>query len=61
MDFKYGSMWGGWCSHEIVGVFGVGLWKSIKNGRPFPNLLDLRWGMGVGLDFDMICGAEIRF
>jgi hypothetical protein len=32
VDLKYGSMWGGWCSREIVWAFGVGLWKNIRKG-----------------------------
>jgi hypothetical protein len=30
VDSKYGSLWGGWCSCEISGAFGVGLWKYIR-------------------------------
>lgn len=30
VDSKFGSLWGGWCSLEPVGAFGVGLWKNIK-------------------------------
>jgi hypothetical protein len=29
---KYGSLWGGWCSSELNGAYGVGLWKNIKKG-----------------------------
>jgi hypothetical protein len=25
VDSKFGSLWGGWCSRELVGPFGVGL------------------------------------
>ena len=32
MDSKYGSLWGGWCSLEPEGAFGVGLWKNIRKG-----------------------------
>jgi hypothetical protein len=32
MDSKFGSLWGGWCSLEPVGAFGVGLWKNIRKG-----------------------------
>jgi hypothetical protein len=32
VDSKYGSLWGGWCSREPVGPFGVGLWKNIRKG-----------------------------
>jgi hypothetical protein len=30
VDIKYGSMRGGWCSKEVGGSFGVGVWKSIR-------------------------------
>jgi hypothetical protein len=29
---KYGSMRGGWCSKEVGGSFGVGVWKCIRRG-----------------------------
>jgi hypothetical protein len=32
VDFKYGSMRGGWCSKEVGGSFGFGVWKSIRRG-----------------------------
>jgi hypothetical protein len=32
VDSKYGSLWGGWCSLELGGAFGVGLWKNIRKG-----------------------------
>jgi hypothetical protein len=32
VDLKFGSLWGGWCSLEPGGVFGVGLWKNIRKG-----------------------------
>jgi hypothetical protein len=32
VDSKYGSLWGGWCSLEPRGAFGVGLRKSIRKG-----------------------------
>jgi len=32
VDFKYGSMRGGWCSKEIGGSFGFGVWKGIRRG-----------------------------
>jgi hypothetical protein len=32
VDSKFDSLWGGWCSLEPVGVFGVGLWKNIRKG-----------------------------
>jgi hypothetical protein len=59
VDSKFGSLWGGWCSHKPVGPFGVGRILG-KGGRFSLVLLDLRWGMGFGQDFDMTCGAGIR-
>jgi len=47
VDSKYGSLWGEWCSREPVGAYGVGLWKNIRK----------MWGMGLGQNFGMICGA----
>jgi hypothetical protein len=32
VDFKYGSMRGGWCSKEVGGSYGFGVWKSIRRG-----------------------------
>ena len=32
VDSRYGSLWGGWCSLELGGAYGVGLWKNIKKG-----------------------------
>ena len=30
VDSKYGSQWGGWCSHRVHAPYGVGLWKFIR-------------------------------
>jgi hypothetical protein len=32
VDAKYGSLWGGWCSLELVSASGVGVWKNIRKG-----------------------------
>jgi hypothetical protein len=32
VDSKYGSTWGEWCSNEVHGLYGVGIWKNIKRG-----------------------------
>uniref|UniRef100_A0A2N9G249 Reverse transcriptase domain-containing protein n=1 Tax=Fagus sylvatica TaxID=28930 RepID=A0A2N9G249_FAGSY len=32
VDSKYGSQWGGWCSHRVHVPYGVGLWKFIRVG-----------------------------
>ncbi|KAF5453608.1 hypothetical protein F2P56_028501 [Juglans regia] len=29
---KYGHMWGSWCSNEVKGDSGMGLWKSVRMG-----------------------------
>jgi hypothetical protein len=43
VDSKCGSLWGGWCSLEPAGTFGVGLWKNIRKGwesfSSFPRLV----------------------
>jgi hypothetical protein len=42
---KYGSWWDGWCSNEIIGLYGVG-WKIIRKGLGSSLvILDLRWEM----------------
>ena len=30
VDVKYGSLWGGWCSKEVKGPYGMSLWKNIR-------------------------------
>jgi hypothetical protein len=30
VDAKFGGLWGGWCSNELVGSYGVGVWKNIR-------------------------------
>jgi hypothetical protein len=30
VDSKYGSQWGGWCSHRVQVPYVVGLWKFIQ-------------------------------
>jgi hypothetical protein len=32
MDNKYDSLRGGWCSKEVVGPYGMGVWKCIRRG-----------------------------
>ena len=29
---KYGLQEGAWCTKEVRGMFGVGVWKAIRNG-----------------------------
>jgi hypothetical protein len=60
VNAKFCSLWGGWCSREPVGAHGVGLWKNIrKMWGIFSGLSRLRWGLGLGQNFGMICGAGI--
>jgi hypothetical protein len=61
VDSKFGSLWVGWCSLEPIDTFGVGLWKNIRKGWETLVLLDLRWGVGLGQNFDTICDAGIQF
>jgi hypothetical protein len=52
VDFKFGSLWGGWCSLEPIGAFGVGLWKNIRKG----------WEIFLGLSrFEVGDGARTKF
>jgi hypothetical protein len=32
VDIKCGSMRGGWCSKEVRGPYGVGVWKCMRRG-----------------------------
>jgi hypothetical protein len=32
IEAKYESMRGGWCSNEVMGTYGVGVWKHIRKG-----------------------------
>jgi len=32
VEAKYDSWSGGWCSKEVAGPFGVGVWKHIRRG-----------------------------
>jgi hypothetical protein len=49
VGFKYGSLWGKWCSSEPVGV---SLWKNIRKG----------WGKFCNhTKFEVGDGTNIRF
>jgi hypothetical protein len=45
VDSKYGGSWGRWCSNEVLGLIGVGLWKNIRRGcgGNFLVTLELWW------------------
>jgi len=62
VDSKYGSMWGRWCSHEIVGAFGVRLWKYIRKGwETFSRFFRYEVGDGSRTRFwhDLWCGDTV--
>jgi hypothetical protein len=59
VDAKYGSMWGGWCSKEVRGTYGVSLWKNIrKEWGSFSMHLCWKVGNGIRIRFwhDRWCG-----
>jgi hypothetical protein len=59
VDAKYGSLWGGWCSFEPRGAFGVELWKNIRKGwDTFKGLTQFEVGDGTRVSFwhDLWCG-----
>jgi hypothetical protein len=52
VDSKFGSLWGGWRSFELVGAFGVGLWKNIRK----------RWETFLGFSrFEVGDGVRTKF
>jgi hypothetical protein len=62
VDSKYGSLWGGWCSLEPGGAFGVGLWKNIRKGwETFKGFTRLVVGYGTWISFshDLWCGDTV--
>jgi hypothetical protein len=62
VDSKFGSLWGGWCSLEPAGAFGVGLWKNIRKGQEeFLGLSRFDVGDGARVKFwhDMWCGDTV--
>ena len=59
VDSKFGSLWGGWCSLEPVGAYGVGLWKNIRKGwETFKGFTRYVVGDGTRISFwhDLWCG-----
>jgi hypothetical protein len=49
---KYEEQDGGWCSKEVFGPFGVGLWKHIRQG----------WDLfAQNVSFEVGIGSKIRF
>jgi hypothetical protein len=61
VDSKYGSQWGGWCSHRVHVPYGVGLWKFIRAGwDSFSRHLAFKVGDGSRVKFwlDTWCGDQ---
>jgi hypothetical protein len=59
VDSKFGSLWGGWCSLEPTGTFGMGLWKNIRKGwKKFVGFSRFEVGGGARTKFwhDLCCG-----
>jgi hypothetical protein len=62
VDLKFGSLWGGWCSLEPGGAFGVGLWNNIRKGwETLKGFTRHEVGDRTRISFGMICGVEIWF
>jgi hypothetical protein len=58
VNSKYGSLWGGWCSLEPTGAFGVGVWKNIRKGwDSFSRFTRFVVGDTFKSAFGMICGV----
>ncbi|RVW76760.1 hypothetical protein CK203_050518 [Vitis vinifera] len=51
---KYGEEQGGWCSKEVKGGYGVGLWKAIRREWHIPKVSffgwEATWGKALTLD-----------
>ena len=59
VDAKYGCNWGGWCSVDPSGSYGVGLWKYIRRGwRIFSSHTRFDLGDGMRIKFwdNVWCG-----
>jgi hypothetical protein len=46
VDTKYDSLGGGWCSKELAGPYGVGVWKSMRRWEDFSKFV--RYEVGDG-------------
>jgi hypothetical protein len=61
VETKYDSMRGGWCSKEVGGHFGVGVWKYIRRGLgAFLRFIRYEVGDGSKTRFwhDLWCGDQ---
>ncbi|KAG2687140.1 hypothetical protein I3760_09G038400 [Carya illinoinensis] len=58
---KYGGLRGEWCTREVRGAYGVGLWKHIRRGwAVFNQHVKLRVGTGSRIKFwrDVWCASR---
>jgi hypothetical protein len=61
VDSKYGSLWGGCCSNDMQGLYGLSLWINIKRvGGSFVVVPNLHWEMALILDYGITNGMGIR-
>jgi hypothetical protein len=59
IDVKFESLKGGWCSKEVLGTFGVGVWKHIRREwDKFSNFIffEVEDGSHVSFWHDWWCG-----
>jgi hypothetical protein len=59
IEAKYESMRGGWCSKDIMGTYGVGVWKHIRRRwDKFSNFVRFEVGVRSNVSFwhDHWCG-----
>jgi hypothetical protein len=62
LEAKYDSLSGGWCSKEVEGIFGVGVWKHIRRGwGVFSRYIIYEVGDGSKIHFwhDAWCGDQL--
>lgn len=61
VDSKYGSAWGEWCSNEVHGLYGVGIWKNIRRGwGELSSHIGFEMGVTPKFNFGMIFVARIK-
>jgi exonuclease III len=52
VEIKYGSLAGGWCTKQVEGSFGVGVWKHIRRGwESFSKFIKFEVGDGSRIRF----------
>ena len=58
MEVKCDIMRGGWCSKEVGGPYGVGMWKCIRKGWDnFKQHVRFKVGNGPKYYFGRMCGV----